>query len=199
VKFAVHICLSVCFLAGTINAYSQRGGFSAQPDTVVYEEELPDVEGPKANIFEGRPGRAALYSLIIPGAGQIYNRSYWKAPIVWGVIGAMGTVVGFNTSQYNDFDDRYTTTLIAEMEGEPNPDPSGLSSSQLFDLRTQANKNRQLSIVVLSFVWLGQSIEAFVDAHLKEFDVGDDLSIQLRPIGLGEGPAIAQTGIVIRF
>ena len=179
--------------------HSQVSGFSAQPDTVVYEEELPDVDAPKANIFEGKPGRAALYSLIVPGAGQIYNKSYRKAPIVWGVMGAMGTIVGFNSRQYKDFDARYEATLTAEMEGLQNPDPNGLSSSQLFDLRTEANKNRQFSIVIMSFVWLGQSIEAYVDAHLKEFDVGDDLSIQFRPIGLGEGLALAQTGVVFRF
>lgn len=184
-------------LAGVVSA--QVSGFSAQPDTAVYEQELPDVEGPKANIFEGRPGKAALFSLIVPGAGQIYNKSYWKAPVVWGVIGAMGTVVGFNSRQYKDFDERYEAALIAEMNGEPNPDPNGLSSSQLFDLRTDANKNRQLSIVLTSFVWLGQSIEAYVDGHLKEFDVSDDLSIRLRPISIGEGPAYAQSGIVIRF
>ncbi len=192
--FAISV---LCFLTGAL--YAQVSGFTAQPDTAVYEQELPDVEGPKANIFEGRPGKAALYSLIVPGAGQIYNKSYWKAPIVWGVLGAMGTVVGFNARQYRDFDERYEAALIAEMEGQPNPDPNGLSSNQLFDLRTDANKNRQLSIVLTSFVWLGQSIEAYVDGHLKEFDVSDDLSIQFRPIGVGEGPAYAQSGIVIRF
>ena len=178
----------------------QLGGFSSQADTVETVDPVErGEEGPKANIFEGRPGRSALYSLIVPGAGQIYNGSYWKAPIVWGVVGAMGTVMAFNIDQYKEFDARYITALKAEMEGIPNPDPGGLSSSQLFDLRTQANKNRQLSIVAFSFVWLGNAIEAYVDAHLKEFDISDDLSIRLRPIGMGEGPSIAQSGIVIRF
>lgn len=170
-------------------------------DTVetAYDDDETTVEGPKANMFEGPPGKAALYSLILPGTGQIYNGSYWKAPIVWGIIGTMGTVVAFTTNQYKDLDSRYTNALEDEIAGDPNNDPNGLSSTQLFNLRTQANKNRQLSIVVLSFAWLGQSIEAYVDGHLKEFDVGDDLSIRFKPIMHGDGPSLAQTGIAIRF
>ena len=164
-----------------------------------YDDDIPTVEGPKANIFEGPPGRAALFSLILPGSGQIYNGSYWKAPIVWGLIGTMGTVVAFTTNEYHELDTRYVNALTEEMAGDPNTDPRGLSSSQLFNLRTQANKNRQLSIVFFSLSWIGQTIEAYVDGHLKEFDVSDNLSIRFKPIKFDGGPSIAQTGIVIRF
>ena len=189
----------IFFIVG-LYSFGQVDGFSVEPDTVqTADDEIQTVEGPKANIFEGPPGRAALYSIIAPGAGQIYNGSYWKAPIVWGLVGTMGTVMAFNINQYKEFDSRYTDALKAEMNGEPNPDPAGLSSDQLFDLRTQTNKNRQLSIVLFSLVWIGNSVEAYVDAHLKEFDVSDDLSIRLKPIKFDGGPSIACTGITIRF
>lgn len=192
--------ISVILLLLGISSYCQVDGFSVEPDTVLTaDDDIATVEGPKANIFEGPPGRAALYSLIAPGAGQIYNGSYWKAPIVWGLVGTMGTVMAFNINLYKEFDNRYTEALLAEMNGEPNPDPAGLSSSQLFDLRTQTNKNRQLSIVLFSLVWIGNSVEAYVDGHLKEFDVSDDLSIRLKPIMIDGGPSIANTGITIRF
>ncbi len=180
---------------------SQVDGFSVEADTVetAYDDDVPTVEGPKANMFEGPPGRAALYSIILPGAGQIYNGSYWKAPIVWGLIGTMGTIVASTTNQYKDLDARYISALNEEIDMVPNTDPRGLSSTQLFNLRTQANKNRQLSIVLFSLAWIGQSIEAYVDGHLKEFDVSDDLSIRFKPIKFDGGPSIAQTGIVIRF
>ena len=195
-KFFISI---ICILLAGVS-FGQREGFSVESDTVeTYYDDETTVEGPKANIFEGPPGKAALFSLIVPGSGQIYNGSYWKAPIVWGLIGTMGTVMAFNINQYNDYDSRYTSALMEEMAGEPNTDPGGLSSSQLFNLRTQANKARQLSIVLFSFAWLGNSIEAYVDAHLKEFDVSEDLSIRLKPIKFDNGPSIAQTGIVIRF
>jgi len=198
VQYRIFISFIFLLFAGT--SIGQREGFSIEPDTVILaDDDSPTVEGPKANIFEGPPGRAALYSIILPGAGQIYNGSYWKAPIVWGLIGTMGTVMAFNINQYKDYDSRYKDALTAEMEGNPNPDPGGLSSSQLFDLRTEANKGRQLSIILFSFVWIGNSVEAYVDAHLKEFDVSDDLSIRIKPIMFGDGPSIAQTGISIRF
>ncbi|RLD22766.1 MAG: hypothetical protein DRI69_00040 [Bacteroidetes bacterium] len=182
---------------------SQVDGFSMEADTIenAYDDDVPTVEGPKANMFEGPPGRAALYSLIIPGTGQIYNGSYWKAPIVWGLIGTMGTLVAFTSNQYRELDTRYVNALTDEMSANPgtDPDPYGLSSTQLFNLRTEANKNRQLSIVIFSFAWLGQTIEAYVDGHLKEFDVSDDLSIRFKPIMFNDGASIAQTGITIRF
>lgn len=178
----------------------QLGGFTTEQDSLPpYGDVQDDAPKVKTNIFEGRPGRAALYSLIIPGAGQIYNKSYWKAPVVWGVVGAMGSLMAFNIDQYKDLDQRYTAATIAEMEGEPNPDPGGLSSSQLFDLRTQANKNRQLTIVLFSFTWLGNAVEAYVDGHLKEFDISDDLSLRIKPLMPGDTFAFAHTGIAIRF
>jgi len=198
VLYRIIISIIFIFIAGTSTC--QREGFSIEPDTVVtFDDDVPTVEGPKANIFEGPPGRSALYSLIVPGAGQIYNGSYWKAPIIWGLMGTMGTVMAYNINAYKDFDTRYTNALTQELAGEPNTDPGGLSSTQLFNLRTQANKARQLSIVLFSFAWIGNSIEAYVDAHLKEFDVSDDLSIRIKPIKFDGGPSIAQTGIVIRF
>jgi hypothetical protein len=181
-------------------SYSQQGGFSVEPDTVeTVDDDVPTVEGPKANIFEGPPGRAALYSLIIPGAGQMYNGSYWKAPIVWGIVGTMGTVMAVNINTYKDYDSRYIAARTAEIEMEDNPDPQNLSADQLFNLRTESNKNRQLTIVLFSLVWIGQSVEAYVDAHLKDFDVSDDLSIRFKPIMMRDGASIAQTGIAIRF
>jgi len=193
--------LCILFLVGE-RGFSQVDGFSMEADTVetAYDDDdIPTVEGPKANMFEGPPGRAALYSLIVPGAGQIYNGSYWKAPIVWGLIGTMGTFVAFTSNQYKDYDARYISALNDEMDGNPGTDPGGLSSTQLFNLRTEANKSRQLSIVIFSFAWIGQSIEAYVDGHLKDFDVSDDLSIRFKPIMYDGGPSLIQTGIAIRF
>ncbi len=196
----LRIVISVAFILIASYSYAQQGGFSVEVDTVeTVDDDVPTVEGPKARVFEGRPGRSMLYSLIAPGAGQIFNGSYWKAPIVWGVVGTMGTLMAYNINTYKEFDSRYIAARQAELDMLDNPDPQGLSSSQLFNLRTEANKNRQLTIVLFSLVWIGQSVEAFVDAHLKEFDVSDDLSIRFKPIMQGDGATIAQTGIAIRF
>ena len=177
----------------------QLGGFTTESDSLPPYGEPDNSPKIKTNLFEGKPGRAALYSLILPGAGQIYNKSYWKAPVVWGVVGAVGSVMAFNIDQYKDLDARYRAAVEAEDAMEPNPDPGGLTASQLFDLRTEANRNRQLSIVIFSFTWLGNAVEAYVDGHLKEFDISDDLSMRIRPIQPGDGIAFAQTGIAIRF
>ncbi len=193
-------CATVLFIFLCHLAFAQvTDGFTSETDSLPPYGEPDSGPKVKTNLFEGRPGKAALFSLIIPGAGQIYNRSYWKAPVVWGVVGAVGSVMAFNIDQFNDLDDRYKAAVQAEIDMEPNPDPGGLSSSQLFDLRTEANRNRQLSIVIFSFTWIGNAVEAYVDGHLKEFDISDDLSMRFKPIGPGDGPVIAQTGVAFRF
>jgi hypothetical protein len=138
------------------------------------------VKVKKTSIFSGRPGKALMYSLIIPGTGQIYNKSYLRVPFVWGAVGGMGYLVHKNTQEYKCLRDAYK----ASIDGEPYTFPDHCSQydmitnpSQLKTLRDEKNEDRQLSIVGFTLVWLANGIDAFVNAHLKEFDVNEDLSI----------------------
>ncbi|QCR22051.1 DUF5683 domain-containing protein [Pontibacter sp. SGAir0037] len=133
-----------------------------------------------------KPGRAALYSAIIPGMGQAYNRAYWKMPIVY----ATGVVCGYflvtNNSTYQSL--RYA--YLARSAGEPTDQyadhpvlgvdrANGTSSLKYF--RDYYRRNRDLTII-LSVVAYGLNIaEAYVHAHLKDFDVSNDLSIRVQP------------------
>lgn len=63
--------------------------------------------GTLKNIFKGKPGRALTYSLLLPGAGQIYNRKYWKLPLVYSALGFPIYLISFNKSEYDRFDKAY--------------------------------------------------------------------------------------------
>ncbi len=147
-------------------------------DTLSSDTLTPKVK--KGSIFSGRPGKAMVMSLIIPGTGQIYNKSYLRVPVIWGAVGGMGYLVHYNTQQYNCLKEAYE----ASIDGVPYDFPDhckydGITNSaQLKELRDNANEARQLSIVGLSLVWLANGIDAFVNAHLKSFDVDDDLSVR---------------------
>lgn len=143
-----------------------------------------------------RPGKAALLAAILPGAGQIYNRRWWKLPLVYGALG--GVIYGEYRFQ----------TLYREFADASNDIKDG--KKQLFDkdLGTQARLQRSVegldngvifyrSRRDLFFLYIGlayslQIVDALVDAHLKDFDVSDDLSLHWQPALLAvPGQALA--------
>lgn len=186
-------------------------GFSVQPDTV--PELDADIEyvpqKQKANLFKGKPGRAALYSLILPGAGQVYNGKVWKVPLVYGVLGSTGYFVFYNSNEYKLFRDAYISRLTAIEEGVTPTDPFyeghpdyGVQSPEGIRLyRNEYNRLRQISIFVFALAWIANSAEAFVDAHLTDFDVTDDLTFRLNMPSDQEFSAgsIVQVGLCYKF
>jgi hypothetical protein len=142
------------------------------------------------SIFKGKPGKSLLFSLVIPGTGQIYNKSYLRVPFVWGAVGGMGYVLYYTSKRYQiakeayiakvdnlsypAVDDKWGETFARQINNAVVP-------ADIRPLRDSANKYRQQAIVGFSLVWLAQGIDAFVDAHLKTFDVNNDLSIDFSP------------------
>lgn len=136
--------------------------------------------------------KQALRWAIIPGGGQVYNRRWWKVPLVYtAVLGAYG-VADFNTRQYN----RYRAALRAECFGVEGPcTPTeheftrlNISVSALRSARDRADRGRQTAYALLVGTYLLQGIEAFVDAHLRTFDIEDDIGFRVEPT-LIPGPA----------
>lgn len=170
------LILSVLFIC--LNTHTIVGQVTI--DSISADTMVPHKK--KGSIFSGRPGKSMLMSLVVPGAGQIYNKSYLRVPFVWGAVGGMGYLVHYNTQKYNCLRDAYK----ASIDMVPYEFPShcdeyvGITnSSQLRILRDDANEARQLSIVGFTLVWLANGIDAFVNAHLKEFDLDEDLSIRV--------------------
>ncbi|MBP8086264.1 MAG: hypothetical protein KAY48_03185 [Saprospiraceae bacterium] len=165
--------LFICLTAHTIVGQVTVDSISA--DTMVPHKK-------KGSIFSGRPGKSMLMSLVVPGAGQIYNKSYLRVPFVWGAVGGMGYLVHYNTQKYNCLRDAYKASIDMvpyEFPSHCNEFVGITNSSQLRILRDDANEARQLSIVGFTLVWLANGIDAFVNAHLKEFDLDEDLSIRV--------------------
>ena len=126
------------------------------------------------------PKKAILLSAVLPGAGQIYNRKYWKAPIVWAALGACGYLIQKNNKQYRDYKDallmRVDTSILE------NDKYFGVySTDQLIALQDQFRQNRDLFIIVTTLVYALNLVDALVDAHLYTFDVSDDLSLRWQP------------------
>lgn len=133
-------------------------------------------------------------SAIMPGLGQVYNDAGWKVPIFWAGYGVAAFWINYNQSQYK----RFQTAFILANDGDPDTFDSELT--QRYDtegLRTardgfrQARDNGYLYILG----WHGlQILEAFVDAHLNDFDVSNDLGLRWSPVVNGNG-----LGVGLRF
>lgn len=125
------------------------------------------------------PKKAAVFSAIIPGAGQIYNRKYWKAPVVWTLVGGSLYYLISNQKTYVDYRDNYRIRV----DKDPNTTDNYLflTDTQLKGQRDNARQTRDLSVLIVAIVYSLNIIDASVDGNLYNFDVSDNLSMNIRP------------------
>lgn len=120
------------------------------------------------------PARAAFYSAIVPGLGQAYNKRYWKIPIVYGAIGTGVYFYSMNNSEYTRYRDAYKQRLKGlddEFKGQ-------YSDETLINAQRTFQRNRDLALIVTIGLYVLNIVDANVDAHLKQFNVNDDLTFQ---------------------
>ncbi|MDM9632069.1 DUF5683 domain-containing protein [Robiginitalea aurantiaca] len=157
------------------------------------------------------PSKAAFYSAVVPGLGQAYNKRYWKIPIVWGAIGT-----GVYAYMYNDdLYDRTRTAFKRRLAGftddefyDVNPDDDfvpttpDFSTEALQDAQERYQRDRDLALLITIALYALNIIDANVDAHLKQYNVSEDLSLHFEPY-LGTHPintdASYGLGLAIRF
>lgn len=189
-KFSfIRYYLLLVFTFSLGHSYGQIEETGLTQDSTLLDEELYFAESTHKNedgffsMFEGEPGRAALYSAILPGAGQIYNKKWLKAPIVWGIEGtAIGMMIYFN-NQHKEIDLAYKGLVRGEITNYNGyTDSAGLKQ-----FRDRLKQYRDYSIIGLAVARLLGIADAFVDRHLMEFDVNEDISIELGPTNHGVG------------
>lgn len=136
-----------------------------------------------------RPGKAAMLALVLPGAGQIYNHSYWKLPLVYGGLG--GVIYGeiFYQRGYKEFSTAYNKVT---QQNVPLHDSSLGDRARLFNSADALNTGvvfyrgyRDIFYLYIGLVYGLQIVDALVDAHLKDFDVSDDLTFHWEPTLMG--------------
>lgn len=166
--------------------------FAQFPDSVRLRQtpELPDIpkkilkkDTLKTTDIYPNPRKAALYALIIPGGGQVYNKDYWKLPLVYGAYYGLYAVYNFNNNNYKTLRDCLNARYVVPKLDDPckNTRLNTIDERSLIAYRDQYNKTRQQSILGLVLVHILSATEAYVDAHLKNFDIDDNLTIRLTP------------------
>jgi hypothetical protein len=165
---------------------------SQKKDSTAIKDSSPVVKPKPVNKYDSAtllhsPRKAALRSAILPGWGQVYNKKYWKLPIVYGALGICTYVFVYNLNNYNDFRFAYRvkynmrvnqtdTALFPKIRRELQP----LSEESLRFQRNLFRRDIDYSALVFILLWGLQVVDASVDAHLKTFDVSPDLSLYLK-------------------
>lgn len=165
---------------------TEDGGVLVLADTAgVVPEELPML----APDFRPDPAKATWYALVCPGLGQIYNRSYWKVPILYGGVATLSYLIIWNGRMYNDYKNAYhdlmdtdptTNSYQALVPSHSNYGDEWMQSV-LKKRRDMYRRYRDLSIFGMAALYVVSVVDAFVDAHLYDFSVTDDLSLRVEP------------------
>jgi len=141
------------------------------------------------------PRKALLFSAILPGAGQVYNKKYWKIPFVYGGLIGFATVVNFYNDKYTASKNQLFAVINYpdQVKGEVVTENNLLSTSpkqfatlnfkkqQLEDLTNSYRRQRDYFIIFTGFIYILQMVDAHVDAHLKEFKINPNLNVKLEP------------------
>ena len=146
------------------------------------------------------PSKAAFYSAIFPGMGQIYNRKYWKAPIVWGALAIPTYYYQLNNSEYKRYRRAYKLRkngLQDEFTLDDGSTPVSLETIET--AQKQLRENRDMSLLTGVILYVLQIVEASVNAHLIQFNTDDNLSFKpaliMDPINI-ETPTV---GLTIKY
>lgn len=144
------------------------------------------------------PNKALIMAAVFPGAGQMYNKRWWKVPLVYGAYTGAILYANYNQGYYRRFRDAY----IADIKGQQHEfSNTRLKRDDLRRLRDKFDKDKQFSYILIFLVHMTQAAEAFVDCHLKTFDVSDDISFKLKPsIGtMATGETYMGIGLAFRL
>ena len=143
------------------------------------------------------PTKAGLYSAVLPGLGQYYNKKYWKIPIVWGAVGTGVGIVVYNDKQYR----RYRTAFLAELNGQPHEfdDLPYVDATVLGNTQDRAKRQRDYAIAITGVLYILNIVDAVVDAHLYDQKKDPDLAIKPTIIYDDLGVANGKAGLSLSF
>jgi hypothetical protein len=140
----------------------------------------------KPQKFEPKPKKAGMYSAILPGSGQFYNRQYWKVPAIYVGVAAAGYFINFNLTNYQKYRKAYYTRI--------DNDPTTVDT----DIETKKYTTEWLDMTVLltALGYTVQVIDAIASAHLKNFDISRDISLRIQPVAQ---PNYIGMGLAVNF
>jgi len=169
-----------------------------QNDSLIIESRKDSIQKKRAvnKAIYSKARKATIMSACLPGLGQIYNHKYWKAPVIYAALGGLGYWGVTNQKKYR----YYSDNLRYANDDDLNTTNATLyNNDQLIAQKRYYRKFRDMSIMLGALVYAINIIDANVDAHLRTFDVSDDLSLQLKPYSNFDYNNKLQAGLTLKL
>jgi len=167
-----------------------------------FEKAIADTVLLKSYAARYDPRKALLYAAVVPGMGQIYNKKYWKLPLVYGGLIGFSYGVDFYQKGYIKYKNELFDNLEKglDQDGDIDTDAGDIYSTGNYrKIVDQYKRQRDFMIILLAGMYLLQVIDAHVDAHLKEFDLNPNLQVSVRPVMEQSAMLGNQKGVTLVF
>jgi hypothetical protein len=205
----------LCFVFVLLTLFADLNGnvVTAQDSTLTTPIRLTDTVPEKVH----SPRKATIFALVLPGAGQVYNHKYWKVPIVYAGFAACIYFIVTNNKYYQEINTAYNYVSVTKkviypptpLNYFPYPDPPNdwainYDESQLKDGRDYYRRNLEISYIATGIWYLLTVVDATVDAHFFDYDISNDLTLNVKPWipALGSNIAYGTSGginLTLRF
>jgi hypothetical protein len=169
------LCFLIILTLGLFSAISASG-----QDTV-HKIALPD------SILEKQhsPVKASLMSICLPGLGQLYNKKYWKIPIIYAGLGIMTYFIVFNSQEYSKYKNAYIESVNNDTIGQYQDLVNKYTEQDLLSAREYYRRNLEVTCIITGVWYILNIVDAAVDAHLFTYNINEDLSLKVDPVLMG--------------
>ncbi len=161
------LCLLFLIKPGTAYA-QQKAEIETEFDTVVIKKHSPT--------------KATLFSVVLPGLGQVYNKKYWKIPIIYAGFGIFTYFIVKNSKEYKKYLEAYNYVVSGDTMPIDNDYAYKYDKDQLLQGKNYYRRNMEVSYILTGVWYILNIIDASVDAHFFDYDISDDLSIRIDPM-----------------
>nr|WP_302180104.1 DUF5683 domain-containing protein [Chryseosolibacter indicus] len=159
--------------------------------------ESGDTVAIKSYAARYNPRKALLYASVVPGLGQIYNKKYWKLPLVYGGAFLIGRQINLFNNIYSEYKVYlYENLQVSSSDGTVHLG-SGRTTAQLRRIVDRSRRERDFWIIMVGALYILQIVDSHVDAHLKEFDLNPNLRVSLQPTMEQNAILGRQTGLAL--
>ena len=178
----MRLLLVVLFFLASFNNSSAQADSAKQTINIAGTDTIVKTDSARVH----SPKLATIFSAVLPGAGQVYNRKYWKVPIVYAGLGISAYFFTENNREYQ----KTRKALAARLDENPETvddvfiDPR-YTNALLADRKDYYRRNRDLSAIIGVLIYVANIIDATVDAHMINFNVDDNLSLNITPVPQG--------------
>jgi hypothetical protein len=131
------------------------------------------------------PTKATIMSALLPGLGQVYNRKYWKVPVLYAGFGILTYFIVTNAKEYNMYKTAYTEKVDSNYNGQYPDLVSKYSETDLLSGREYYRRNLEISCLLTGLLYILNIVDAVVDAHLYTYNISKDLSLKAEPVIFG--------------